>query len=144
MDNTDKKTDIAIQVVEATIDWELPKRTKIKINQPDTCAWAKYILDNLTKSNEKLLSEILPPMLKIFGLMNGITLANFTRVVENRIPKVIKAIDKEELDATHYPSSLRKGDHMVIAAAMCELLKAGYPNQFLNELVVKYDPNWKQ
>lgn len=139
---TDTANKNSITVVEATIDWELPKRTKIKINESDTCAWAKFILDNLTKSNEKLLSEILPPMLKIFGLMNGITLSNFTQVVENRIPKVIKAIDKGELDAKRYPSSLGKGDHKVIAAAMCELLKAGYPNTFLNELVAKHDPNW--
>ncbi|TOJ32018.1 hypothetical protein CGI42_27030, partial [Vibrio parahaemolyticus] len=54
------------QSITPTYDWNL-KNCRVKIDDPDTRAWAEFVINNLTKSNKDVLQGTLPVTL----MMNG-------------------------------------------------------------------------
>ncbi len=116
--------------------WKL-QGCRVGLEDPDTRAWAEYIINNLTKKNEEILSGVLPMMLKHFGWLNEDVAGLFGSVIEDRTKALIDAIHNNKVNSDKYPTLTFQRERHVVGAAICELVAQGHGSDFLNSFEAK-------
>jgi peptidyl-tRNA hydrolase len=115
-------------------NWSNLTNCRIKVHNPDTQRWAKFILDNLTKHDKDVLKGCLPIMVKLNGWLHEDTAGMMCMAVESRTQALIKAIDKGDVTSQSYPSTSYQRERHAIGAAMCELIAQGRGNEFFDSI----------
>lgn len=121
------------QSITPTYDWNL-KNCRVKIDDPDTRAWAEFVINNLTKSNKDVLQGTLPVTLMMNGWLSEDTAMMFSSIIEDRWKAMVKAVDNGKLKSKTYPSLGYQRERHVVGAAICELMSQGYDSEFFKSL----------
>jgi len=119
--------------IKASIDWNI-KGTSVGVEDAETRAWAEFIIDNLTTKNKEILSGVLPFTVKHNGWLDSVTAGLFGSVIRDRVNALQKAIVANQVNSYTIPTLNRQHDRYAVGAVICELIHAGYENEFLQSL----------
>lgn len=114
-------------------NWNL-KNCRVAITDCDTKAWAEFIINNLTTNNKKVLSGMLPFLVKHYGWLSVEVAMQFGSVIEDRTKALMKAINSDLVTSKMYPSLSYQRERNVLGAAICELIAQGYESEFFNSI----------
>lgn len=114
--------------ITASIDWNF-KEGQIKLSDPDTERYARWVFDHMTKANKKTLKNSLRvyfsnPEIKNKWLQPGIAMI-IGIIVNDRKEALIKASANGDYGIKSIPGLNREDQRNIIGAAICELITSG-------------------